>query len=142
MVGRFLTGSGKRPAGGGEVAAPGGRRKVRQFRGKGANSKVGFGYWAVEQAKGRLFELAFFPLSWAFGKQDSDPTSHSLFKKPSLSIDSLYEPPFVLRDTFHYRHKTVTICTWEGASKSLAVALQFCVWSVDGSDYGTDRDTS
>jgi hypothetical protein len=24
----------------------------------------------------------------------------------------------------------------------LAVALQFCVWSVDGSDYGTDRDTS
>jgi hypothetical protein len=24
----------------------------------------------------------------------------------------------------------------------LAVALQFCVWSVGGSDYGTDRDTS
>jgi hypothetical protein len=94
MVGRFLTGSGKRPAGGGEVAAPGGRRrKSGSFGGKARIVKWASGIGLLTQAKGRLFELAFFPsrgpLESRIPTQPLIPSSKSLLSRSILSMNLL-----------------------------------------------------
>lgn len=86
---------------------------MRQFGGKARIVKWAPGFGLLTP-RGRFICVSYvFLFSWAFISCGFRPNLSVALEKPSL--DSLYEPPFVLRDTFHYRHKsdtdTVTICT-------------------------------